>query len=58
MHIVAQVIHRGLGVKVATNCLRDNDLISRHSFLRLSKTFSIFINGVLKFMCVCVFSGS
>ena len=56
MHIVSQVNHRGLGVKIATNCQRDNDLISRHSFL--SKTFSIFINGVLKFMCACVFSGS
>ena len=48
VHIVAQVNHRGLGVKVETNCLRDNDLIPRHSFL--STTFSIFINGVLKFM--------
>ena len=53
MHIVAQVNHRGLGVKVETNCLRDSDLIPCHSFL--STTFSIFINGVLKFMCV--FSG-
>ena len=26
MHIVAQVNHRGLGVKVETNCLRDSDL--------------------------------
>ena len=50
VHIVAQVNHRGLGVKVETNYLRDNDLIPRHSFL--STTFSIFINGVLKFMCV------
>ena len=50
MHIVAQVNHRGLGVNVETNCLRDSDLIPRHSFL--STTFSIFINGVLKFMCV------
>ena len=50
MHIVAQVNHRGLGVKVETNCLRDSDLILRHSFL--STTFSIFINGGLKFMCV------
>ena len=51
MHIVAEVNHRGLGVKVETNCLRD--LIPRHSFL--STSFSIFINGVLKFMCVSVF---
>ena len=50
MHIVAQVNHRGLGVKVETNCLRDNDLIPCHTFL--STTFSIFIYGVLKFMCV------
>ena len=54
-HIVAQVNHWGFGVKVETNCLRDRYLIPRHSFL--STTFSIFINGVLKFMCVCVFSG-
>ena len=50
VHIVAQVNHRGLGVKVETNFLRDSDLIPRHSFL--STTFSIFINGVFKFMCV------
>ena len=57
VHIVAQVNDRGLGVNVETNCLRvrDSDLIPRHSFL--STTFSIFINGFLKFMCVCVFSG-
>ena len=55
VHIVAQVNHKGLMVKVETNCLRDRDLIPRHSFL--STNFSIFINGVLKFMCVCVFSG-
>ena len=54
VHIVSQVNHRGLGVKIKTHCLRDSDLIPRHSFL--STTFSIFINGVLKFMCVCVFS--
>ena len=54
VHIVAQVNHRGLGVKVETNCLRDSDLIPRHSFL--STSFSIFINGVLKFMCVFVCS--
>ena len=54
VHTVAQVNHRGLGVKVETNYLRDSNLIPRHSFL--STTFSIFINGVLKFMCVCVFS--
>ena len=35
--------------------LSDSDLIPRRSFL--SATFSIFINGVLKFMCVCVVSG-
>ena len=52
VHIVAQVYHKGLGVKVETTCLRDSELIPRHSFL-----FSIFINGVLKFMWVCVFSG-
>ena len=39
-----------------TNFQRDGDLISRHSFL--STTFSIFINGILKFVYVCVFSGS
>ena len=50
MHIVAQVNHRGLWVKVETTCLRDSDLIPRHSFL--STTFSVFINGVLKFMCM------
>ena len=55
MHIVAQVNHRGLGLKVETNCLRDSNLIPHQSFL--SMTFSIFINGVLKFMCVCAFSG-
>ena len=55
LHIVAQVNHRGLGVKVETNCLRDSNLIPHHLFL--STTFSIFINEVLKFMCVCVFSG-
>ena len=37
-------------MKVETNCLRDSDLIPRHSFL--STTFSIFINGVSKFMCM------
>ena len=57
VHIVAQVNHRGLGVKVETSCLRDtcSNLVPRHSFL--STTFSIFINGVLKFMCVWLFSG-
>ena len=55
VHTVVQVKHRGLRVKVETNCLRDSDLIPRHSFP--STTFSIFINGVLKFVCVCVFSG-
>ena len=55
LYIVAQVNHRGFGVTVKTNCLRDSDLIPRHSFL--STTFSIFIKGVLKFVCVCVFSG-
>ena len=50
MHIVAQGNHRGLRVKVKTNYPRDSHLIPRHSFL--STTFSIFINGVLKFMCV------
>ena len=58
MHIVAQKVnHRGLWVKVETHCLRDSNLIPRHSFLSLRMTFSIFITGVLKFMCVCVFSG-
>ena len=37
-------------MKVETHCLRDSDLIPRHSFL--STTFSIFINGFLKFICV------
>ena len=55
VHIVAQANHMDLGVKVETNCLKDSDLTSRHSFLNM--TFSIFINGVLKCMCVCVFSG-
>ena len=55
MHIVAQVNHRVLGVKVESNCLRESDLIPRHSFL--STAFSFFINGVLKFLCVFVFSG-
>ena len=50
VYIVAQVDHRGLEVKVETNCLRDSDLFPLHSFL--STTFSIFINRVLKFMCV------
>ena len=50
VHIVAQVSHGGLGMKVETNCLRDSNLIPRHSFL--STTISVFINGVLKFMCV------
>ena len=50
VQIVVQVNHRGLGVTVETNCLRDSDLILRHSFL--STAFSIFINVVLKFMCV------
>ena len=50
VHIVAQVNHMGLGVKVETNCLRDSDLIPRHSFL--STTFSIFIKRILK--CVCL----
>ena len=54
MHIVAQVNHRGLGVKVETNCLRDSDLIPRHSFL--SMTFSIFMG--FKSLCVCLFACS
>ena len=49
--IVAQVNDKGLGVKVEINCLRDSDLILRHSFL--GTTFSIFINGVLR-ICVCL----
>ena len=44
VHNGAQVDHRGLGVKVETNCLRDSDLIPRHSFL--STSLSIFNNGV------------
>ena len=55
VHIVAQVNQSGLWMKVETNCLRDSNLIPRHSFL--STSFSIFTNGVLKFMCICVFSG-
>ena len=31
MHIVAQVNHRDLGVKVETNCLSGSYLIPRHS---------------------------
>ena len=53
VHIVAQVNHRGLVVKVETNCLRDSNPILRYSFL--STTFSIFINAVLK---LCVFACS
>ena len=49
MHII------GSRMKVETNCMRDSDLIPRHSFL--NTTFSIFINVVLKFMCVSVCSG-
>ena len=30
MHNIAQVNYRGLGVKVATHCLRDSNLIPRH----------------------------
>ena len=52
VHIVLPVNHRSLGVNVETNCLPDNDLIPRLSFL--STTFSIFINGVL----MCVFACS
>ena len=52
VYIVAQVNHRGLRVTVETNCLRDSNLIPRHSFLRT--TFSIFINGLLKFTCSLV----
>ena len=55
VHNVAQVNYRGLGMKVGTHCLRDSDLIPPHAFL--SATFSIFINRVLNFMCVCMFSG-
>ena len=55
MHIAAQVNHRGLRLKVETNCLKDSDLIPLHSF-PLGTTFSIFINGVLK--CMCVFACS
>ena len=44
VYTVAQVNHRGLGVKVETNCLRDSDLIPRHSFL--STIFSVIINEV------------
>ena len=51
MHNGAQVNHRGLGVKVETNCLRDSDPIPRHSFL--STIFSIFINGVRLFVFAC-----
>ena len=50
VHIVVQVNHSGLGLKVERNCLRDSDLILRHSFL--GTTFSLFTNGVVKFMCV------
>ena len=37
-------------MKVETNCLGDSDLILPQSFL--STPFSIFIYGVLKFVCV------
>ena len=43
MHSVAQVNHRGLGVKVEINCLKDSDLIPRHSFL--SRTFQSSLMG-------------
>ena len=33
VHVVAQVNHRGLGVKVETNCLRDSDQIPRQYHL-------------------------
>ena len=33
VHIVTQINHRGLWVKVETNYLRDSNLIPRHSFL-------------------------
>ena len=56
VHIVAQANRRGLGVNVETNCLRDSDLVPRLSFLNIRPFQLIFINGVLKFMCVCVFS--
>ena len=36
MHTVVHVNHRGLGVKVETNCLRDSNLIPRHSFLSMT----------------------
>ena len=52
VHIVAQFNHRGLGVKVKTNCLRESDLIPSHSFL--STTVSIFIKAAFpraKFLC-------
>ena len=32
-HIVAQVNHRGLGVKEETNCLRDSDLSDPSSLI-------------------------
>ena len=35
VHIVAHDNHRGLGVKVETNCLRDNNLISEYDLLNL-----------------------
>ena len=57
VHFVAQANHRGLGVNVETNCLKDSDLIPRHSFLSIGPFQLIFINGVLTCMCVCVFSG-
>ena len=43
VHIVAQVNHRGLGVKVETKCVRHSDLIPPHSFL--STTFSSSLMG-------------
>ena len=35
VHIVAHVNHRGLGVKVETNCPSDSNLIPQHDLFNL-----------------------
>ena len=51
--IVAQVNDRGLGMKVETNCLRDSDLIPRHSF-----GYDLFNLHKWGFKVTCVFACS
>ena len=56
VHIVAQVNHRSLGVTVETNCLRDSNLIPRHSFL--STLVGPFQSSLMGFESLCVFACS